>query len=175
VAKNEGTHTALERDDANSFKRVFLCLNSFQRAFKFCRPMVILGACHVKSKHQGVIFSASAHDGVGKIVPLAVGIAHIEDQGNCTFFLENIKTAIPEVKLEGMVIMHDREKGLHAAQVVVFPLAQESICAFHLEKNVNVRFKSKFEGLIWKATKSTTSVEYEAAIDGIRQANPEAV
>jgi hypothetical protein len=104
-----------------------------------------------------------------------VGIASIEDQRNWTFFLENLKSAIPSINSVGMVIMHDREKGLHAAQVVVCPLAHESICAFHLEKNLNIRFKSKFEGLIWKATKSTTSEEYETAIDGIQQANSNAV
>jgi hypothetical protein len=59
--------------------------------------------------------------------------------------------AIPEVKTEGMVIMHDRGKGLHDAQLAILPTLYKSICIFHKEKNVNSRFKSTFQGKRWAA------------------------
>jgi MULE transposase domain len=77
------------------------------------------------------------HDGEGRLVPLAIGLAEFEIDNHRFYFIKMLSTAIPEINKEGMVIIHNREKGLNNAQVALLPRSHESICVFHLEKNVN--------------------------------------
>jgi hypothetical protein len=80
---NPGTFTSVDYEqDHKTFKRLFICPRATQLAFKTCRPMVIIDACHLRSKYGGIIMSACAQDGEGRIVPLAMGI--------CSFSYENI-------------------------------------------------------------------------------------
>ena len=171
---NPGTVTSLECANDHTFTRAFLCPRANQLAFKYCRPILILDACHLKSVYGGVVMSGCAHDGEGRIVSLAVGITSIENDDNWTYFLANLAAAIPELRTPGMVIMHEREKGIHNAQASILPYSHESVCVFHLEKNLNDRFKSKFQRKIWAAAKATTNKDFEAAMTQIRSINAEA-
>jgi zinc finger SWIM domain-containing protein 3 len=172
---NPGTITSLEfEQDGVTFKRAFLCPRSNQLAFVFCRPMIIVDACHLRSRYGGVIMSACAHDGEGKIVPLAVGIAEVENESNWTYFLCQLSISIPEIMNEGLVVMHDREKGLQNAQFAVLPNSYQSICVFHLEKNLNARFKSKFQGKVWSAAKAFKQGGFEEALADIGTINADA-
>jgi hypothetical protein len=79
VQLNPGTVTSLEfKEDGVTFKRAFLCPRSNQTAFRFCTPMVILDACHSRSQYGGVTLSTCGHDGEGRIVLLAIGLAEIK-------------------------------------------------------------------------------------------------
>jgi MULE transposase domain len=78
--------------------------------------------------------SACSPDGNGQIVPLAIGIAYVEDESSWSFFLSLLKQSIPAINSCGISVVHDREKGLHNAQLNILPLSVESICVFHLEK-----------------------------------------
>ena len=49
--------------------------------------------------------SACSHDSEGKIAPLAIGIADIENELNWIYFLRFLAKCIPELKTSGMVIM----------------------------------------------------------------------
>ena len=60
---NPGSTTSLECSPDRTFKRAFICPYAAQMAFKHCRPMVILDACHIKSNYGGVILSACARGG----------------------------------------------------------------------------------------------------------------
>jgi hypothetical protein len=64
--------------------------------------MVILDACHSRSWYGGVLFSACAHDGEGRIVPLAIGLTEIENENPWLYFDSKLSLAFPEVKNEGM-------------------------------------------------------------------------
>jgi MULE transposase domain len=162
VSLNPGTVTSMEFEEVGvTFKRSFLCPRSNQTAYRFCRPMVILDACHSRSQYGGVILSACAHDGEGRLVPLAMELAEIENENHWLYFIMMLSTAIPEINEEGMVVMHDREKGLHNAQLAVLQRTHESICFFHSEKNVNSRFKSKFQGKIWAAAKAYNKPDFQ--------------
>lgn len=171
---NAETATSLKCAADGTFKRTFLCLRASQLEFKHCRPMVVADACHLRSQYGGVVMSACAHDGEGKIVPLAIGIADIENEDNWTYFLRQLRSAMPELGNPGMAVVHDREKGLHNAKTSVLPSSHESVCVFHLEKNVNALFKSKFLGNIWAAAKATTVVDFEATMQDIERMNVEA-
>jgi len=169
---NPGTITSLEINNVTStFERAFICPRSNQLAFPYCRPIVILDACHIKSLYGGIILSACSHDGEGRIVPLAVGVAEVENEFTWTYFLENLVKAIPSIDNVGIVVMHDREKGLHNAHQNILPNSHESICVYHLEKNVNYNFKSKFKGKIWAAAKAYKNIDFEKTIEEISKLN----
>jgi len=118
--------------------------------------------------------SACAHDGEGKIVPLAFAIVEIENMENWKYFLVNLRISISQLGEQGIVLMHDREKGLHEAQSSILPTSYKSICVFHLEKNVNSTFKSKFQGKIWAAAKATTVRDFELAMQKLKEMNEDA-
>ena len=84
--------------------------------------------------------SACSHDSEGKIAPLAIGIADIENEVNLIYFLRFLAKSIPELKTPGMVIMHDCEKRLHYFQDEIYLNSCESICVYQLERYVNSRF-----------------------------------
>ncbi|KAH6583813.1 hypothetical protein BASA60_001249 [Batrachochytrium salamandrivorans] len=89
---NQESHCILEKNNDDTFARAFLSPRALQIAFRNCRPMVILDACHLRSKYGGVVMSAVSHDGEGSIVPLAVAIASIENKDNWVFFF--VKSAL---------------------------------------------------------------------------------
>ncbi|KAH9265815.1 hypothetical protein BASA83_010948 [Batrachochytrium salamandrivorans] len=83
---NPESHSILEKNSDDTFERAFLSPRALQLAFRNCRPMIILDACHLRSKYGGVVMSAVVHDGKDSIVPLAVAIASIENEDNWVFF-----------------------------------------------------------------------------------------
>ncbi|KAH6581233.1 hypothetical protein BASA60_002510 [Batrachochytrium salamandrivorans] len=133
---NSGSTTYVTATSEGIFDNGFLCLGPMRNAFNQCRPMLIVDACHIKSKYGGVIMAASAHD---------------------------VET-IPEIKQPKVVIVHDREKGLQQAQRQILSFPFESICVWYLEKNVNTIFKSKFGGQIWAAAKAGSQVKHDEAM-----------
>ena len=172
--KNPGTVTKLERNVDDTFRQAFLCPTSSKLAFAYCRPIVIMDACHIKSVYGGVILSACTHDGEGHILPLAIGIGPIENEENWMFFIRSLRDAIPEMSRFGIVAMHDREKGIQNALSAILPNAHESICVFHLEKNVHSAYKSKFMGKIWSAAKAFNDKDFELAMQSIKEKDFEA-
>ena len=172
--KNPGTVTVFERNIDNTFWRAFLCPVSSKFVFSNCRPIVIVDACHLRSRYGGVIMSACTHDGESHIVPLAIGIGPIENEENWRFFLMNLRQAIPNLCRSDIVIMHDRQKGIENAQSSILPNTYESICVYHLEKNVNAMYKSKFMGKIWAAARAFSDREFDVALNAIKEKNSEA-
>jgi hypothetical protein len=75
---------------------------------------------------------------------------------------------VPGIDDASIVIISDREKGLCAAIRNVLPNAIPSVCVWHLEKNVNKEFKSKFEGRIWAAAKAKNFSDYDKAMKYIK-------
>jgi hypothetical protein len=172
---NPGSHVSLEAlADGQTFYRTFLCLKAATNAFEFCRPIIVLDACHIKSQYKGIIMSACSHDGEGHIVPLAIAIGDKEDQANWMYFVTHLKLAIPRIGDPGIVVMTDRHRGLKNAITSILPNSHQSICAFHLEKNVICHFKSKFDGKVHAASKATTKKEFEDALNYIAAINANA-
>ena len=79
------------------------------------------------------------------IVPLATGVASTENEENWTWFLEYLLKGIPQLNSPDVFISSDRDKGLLAAQQKVLPNSHSSYCALHLERNVNVNFKTSIK------------------------------
>ncbi|KAH6595038.1 hypothetical protein BASA61_003886 [Batrachochytrium salamandrivorans] len=101
------SHCLLEKNSDDTFERAFLSPRALQLAFGDCQPMIILDACHLRSKYGGVVMSAVAHDEEGKL------------------------------SKPGIVVMHDREKGLQNAQKLVLPNSYKSILRLPPRKKPN--------------------------------------
>ncbi|KAH6583290.1 hypothetical protein BASA60_001514 [Batrachochytrium salamandrivorans] len=90
-------------------------------------------------------------------IPYFLHEIEIANSGSTTYVAATSEAeTIPEIKQPGVVIVHDWEKGLQQAQRQVLSFPFESICVWHLEKNVNTIFKSKFGGHIWAAAKASS-------------------
>ena len=117
---------------------------------------------------------ATGSDGLNRVVPLAIGLYSSESKETWSAFLHKLKEAIPQVADVGMILMHDRDKGLQPAQQDVLPGTHESACARHLENNVVDRFKSRFGGSVIKAAKTTEISAFDKTMDCIRKEKEEA-
>ena len=170
---NPGSIVDFERSSTGIFVRAFICPVACLQAFSHCRPIIIVDACHIRSRFKGIAMSACVQDGVGNILPLAVAVADVENQTNWEYFLTHLRTAIPQINSANVVIMHDREKGLENARALTFPNARQSICMRHLVGNVLKRFKFRHCGLIWKAAKSYLHANYTWAMAKIDEKSSE--
>jgi transposase-like protein len=70
-------------------------------------------------------------------------------------------------RLQKLVIMSDREKGLTKAVSEVQPNAKHSHCSQHIAANVQSRFGITCRKLLWSAAYARTRAEFDAAIDTI--------
>jgi hypothetical protein len=168
---NEGTHYVLERRDNGIVYRAFLCLGYAAKAAESCFPVIVNDACHMRSQYGGMIMAANVLDGEKQIVPLAIAVVPTEDEEQWTFFYLNLKVCVPEINSAHFVNMHDREKGMHNAQLRILPFIRESICMFHLEQNVKKHFRTNVEGRIQHAVKATTREGMAIALSYIRDRN----
>jgi hypothetical protein len=85
VEANPGTVTGIERREDNTFFLAFLCPRATQEAFPYCLPLVIVDACHLKSKYEGTLMTASAMDGEKSILPLALAVVPGENEATWTY------------------------------------------------------------------------------------------
>ena len=153
----------------NKFKRLFLCPGVLAMSINYCKPVVIVDACHLRSQYGGVVMSACVNDGENQIVPIAIAIIDIENQDNWEFFFIYLLKAIPTLNNENFTIIYNREKRLSNAQNKILSLSNKSICLFHLEKNVNSRFKTKLNRRLWTIAKSTTIRNYNKIMNDIKK------
>lgn len=100
--------------------------------------------------------AASALNGENHIMPIAIATANVENEANWTYLLNHLLSGIPVLNTSTITVMNDYEKSLENGQSQVIPIAQSACCVFHIEKNVNNLFKTKVDGKIWRAAKSTT-------------------
>ncbi len=92
---NPDSISQMETSSEGIFEGAFLCLGAAKNPFIHSRPMIIADACHIKNKFGGVIMAASAHDGDGHIVLLAIAVFSIENEINWHRFFSKRLQSIP--------------------------------------------------------------------------------
>ena len=127
------------------FFRAFLCPGSCANAFAFTLRIVGMDACHLKTKHGGVLLVMTAIDGNSNIFPVCLGIAEGENKDSWSWFLRNVRASLGIGGGAGVVIMSDMEKGLDGAVSEVLPHAHHGYCLFHMEKNFVKKFHSNMD------------------------------
>ena len=158
-AANEGTKTSIVSHNG-VFQRAFLALGMCVLAFTPSTRVLGLDACHIKASYGGVLLVMTILDGNGNVFPGALGIAESENTDTWTWFLTLVQSAFPIDRGEGAVFLSDREKGIEAAVRTIFPNANHSFCVYHIQKNVKAKFKTALDGLLFKAAKTPSVVEF---------------
>lgn len=129
--------------------------------------------CHVRSKYEGMLAVACYMDAERHIVPLAIAYVPGEDEDIWRYFSFHLKRAIGRTDDKNLV-MSDRDKGLRVAQRAIYPLAIPAICAKHLERNINAKFKSTFNVCVWLFAIATTKLQFDEAMLLIKSESEEA-
>ena len=158
--ENEGTTTGLISIEG-VFQRAFLCPGMCARAFERTTKIVGLDACHIKTRYGGALLVTTVLDGNGQIFPVAVGIAESENTATWSWFLWLVQSALHiNNGGVGIVFLSDREKGIETSLREVFPHSAHGFCVFHIQKNVKKHHQTSLEGLLFKAAKAATVVEF---------------
>jgi hypothetical protein len=172
-----GTHTKFNVDSEGRFRRCFVCPASSATAFDNSLPVIVVDACTIKNTFKGVILVCCAIDGAGQIVPLAYALADIEDNANWLWFFWQLKEGVPSISTRSnLVLISDREKGIHNGAVTVFPAASHCYCVKHIEKNLKTKYAvgANFVQLLWSAAKTLNETSFDDALLKMAEINPEA-
>ncbi|KAI0513721.1 hypothetical protein KFK09_009751 [Dendrobium nobile] len=165
VGRNPGSHITYMYDSRdNSFQRFYVSFKVCVDGFKFgCRPLISLDACHLKSKHLGMLLSATSVDGYNGLFPLGFAVVETKSKNTWLWFLQNLGESIG-TQIEPLAFISDMEKGLGDAIKEVYSTSEHIICIRHLWKNIKKKFHwkegHKLQGLVWGAANAYTNIEY---------------
>ncbi|PKU78763.1 uncharacterized protein LOC110106129 [Dendrobium catenatum] len=165
IGRNPGSHITYMFDQHdNSFQRFYVSFKVCTDGFMYgCRPLISLDACHLKSKHLGMLLLATSLDGNNGLFPLAFAVVETESKQTWFWFLHNLGESIG-THIKPLAFVSDMEKGLGEAIKDVYPVAEHRICIRHLWKNIKKKFHCKdghkLQGLVWGAFNAYTTTEY---------------
>ncbi|KAH6583247.1 hypothetical protein BASA60_001566 [Batrachochytrium salamandrivorans] len=129
----------------------------------------------LKSKWGGVIMAASTHVGDNHIIPIAIGLHDIENELNWRHLSpETSGSHSRDQASQKLSLFMTGRKASNKLRDKFSHFSFESICVWHLEKNVNTIFKSKFGGQIWAAAKAGSQVKHDEAMATISAINCDA-
>ncbi|KAJ0400910.1 hypothetical protein ATCC90586_000211 [Pythium insidiosum] len=151
---NAGSVVAFEHvPQTNIFSRAFLCPKPMQEMLRFCRPQILISILLITSTHGGVVMTATAQDAMGDNVPVAVAVALKENEENWRFFLEQLRSAIPDFSRYVATLVHSRGMDLSNAAASIFPTCAQSdaVDAFISPPNVggNASSSASSNSLQW--------------------------
>ncbi|CAG8826695.1 4983_t:CDS:2, partial [Dentiscutata erythropus] len=81
---------------------------------------------------------------------------------------------LPLMNSNESVIISDREKSIADAVKMKLPNAFHTHCVWHIEKNVNTKFRTKLGGKIWAAAKSLHVEGFNEVMEEISDMHTEA-
>jgi len=137
------------------------------------RKFMAVDGTFLKARFVQTLLLAVGIDGNGQNLLLAWSIVESENKDSWTWFLTFLKTAIPECV--GMTLISDRDKGLLAADELVFGDGiNRLICCFHLKGNVCRRFGGHRSAAFWAIANAKTQHDYEHQKNDLRQLNASA-
>ncbi|XP_057968829.1 uncharacterized protein LOC131158175 [Malania oleifera] len=163
---NPGTVAKLLTSDENRFQSLFLSFHASIHGFlKGCRPLLFLDATSLRSKHQEILFSATAVDGNDGLFPVAFAIVDVENNDNWHWFLEQLKFALSTS--QSITFVSDREKGLKNFVLEIFKNAHYGYSLYHLME----KFKKNLRGPFHGDGKGSLPVNFVAAAQAVRLDN----
>ncbi|XP_010490047.1 PREDICTED: uncharacterized protein LOC104767762 [Camelina sativa] len=171
--KNPGTITYIKADFDNKFRYAFLAFGASIRGFKFMRKVISIDGVHLKSKFKGTLLAASAHDGNFQLYPIAFAVVDSENDASWDWFLRYLKTIIHDEN--DLVFVSDRASSIATALSVNYELAHHGICTFHLQKNLETRFRASPSLLpvVHDASRAYTLYDFDYLLSQISNGNPE--
>ena len=152
-----------------TFMRAFLCPRMCRDAFRHTTKVVGLDACNMWGPFGGVILVVTILDGNGQVFPGAIAVAEGENRDSWVWFVTLMRAAFEMGDGAGVVVLSNREKGLLNSVSEVLPRAAHSFCVFHMQKNVEGRYHTPLNGLLFRAAKAATAPEFNAAIARMKE------
>ncbi|XP_019097517.1 PREDICTED: uncharacterized protein LOC109131269 [Camelina sativa] len=171
--KNPGTITYIKADSDNKFRYGFLAFGASIRGFKLMRKVISIDGAHLKSKYKGTLLAASAQDGNFQLYPIAFAVVDSENDASWDWFLRCLKTIIPDE--EDLVFVSDRASSIATALSVNYVHAHHGICTFHLQKNLETRFRASASLLpvVHDASRAYTQYDFDYLFTQISNGDPD--
>ncbi|GJT61828.1 multidrug resistance-associated protein 5 [Tanacetum coccineum] len=163
-------------DGKTYFDRFYVCFVGLTDGWKaWCRKIIALDGCLLKSPNQGEILTTIGRDGNNHIYPVAWAVVNVENKDNWTWFLELLEQDLGSSRGNGLTLMSDQHKGLIEAVKDVMPNAEHRQCARHIYENFRKQYPGlEFRQLLWEASKASYPQLFNKIIDKIKSANPNA-
>ena len=122
----------------------FQAIAAAVKAAQHCLPVICLDAAHLTSYHtKGVMLAATVATTEMKMLTICVGTAPVESSAAWDFFMANLREALtrfaPELKLNELVFMSDRHKGIIAGIKKYFSESQHLFCLLHIMRNLGIK------------------------------------
>lgn len=130
---NPGTLAVIEQRPDARFYRAFLCPGALANAFGECPFILHVESTPITSFHGGFLLIAYVKDGLGALVPLAMGITPQEDEENWRFFFHQLLTALPIIGCPGVTVTHAKDAAINDAQLSVLPASRSSTNVMRLD------------------------------------------
>lgn len=121
---NPGTLAVVEQHPNGRFYRSFLCPGALASAFGDCPFSLHVESSPITSYYEGSLLSAYVKDGLGALVPLAIGITAREDEENWRFFFHQLLTVLPIIGCPGVTVSHSKDPAISEAQLAVLPASR---------------------------------------------------
>jgi len=145
-------------------------------------PVVGLDGTHSRHRFfKGVYLTLTTLTSEGTILLLAFAVVASESTESWSWFLRLCdKAGLGAFFGKGRVVFSDRDKGLAASLLIVFPNAYSFHCAWHLLQNLYkvVRGDRSSLGrrglLFWACVKALTKDEFDDAMQNLRASAPRA-
>jgi hypothetical protein len=104
---------AFEED--NSFRRMVVVPGCMPKILKMCCKVFAIDGCTIKHEEMEdwVILTLTTRTGDGRNMPVAFAIVPVEDEANCSWFLEKISPLLRDsINSSDVTVISDRKKGL---------------------------------------------------------------
>ena len=146
----------------------FEAVGAAVRAFQFSLPVICLDACSMKGFcTQGTIISACFATTECELLTMCFGTADSESSLSYDFFLANLRIALkrycPDLNLERVVFMSDRNNTIALAIKRRFPESTHLLCARHIKNGL--RCSPAAKDFFWLAAEAETIEEFNSAFD----------
>ncbi|GKD05577.1 multidrug resistance-associated protein 5, partial [Tanacetum coccineum] len=98
-------------DGKTYFDRFYVCFAGLADGWKaWCRKIIAIDGCFLKSPNQGEILTAIGTDGNKHIYPVAWAVVNVENKDNWTWFLELLERDLGSSRENGLTRMSDQHK-----------------------------------------------------------------
>ncbi|XP_031095153.1 uncharacterized protein LOC115999443 [Ipomoea triloba] len=159
-------------DGKKRFMRMYICWEATREGFKYCRKIIGLDGCHLKTKTGGQLLTAVGIDANDSIFPIAYAIVEGENKISWAWFLWLLKKDLEiDASLENdLTFMSDKQKGFIEAFEGTMPGVTHRFCVRHLHSNMRVAgFTSNpVKDSLWKAARACTVNSFRAALQELR-------
>ncbi|KAL3632957.1 hypothetical protein CASFOL_025941 [Castilleja foliolosa] len=133
----------------SQFLRLYICFEACKTGFQYCRKVVGVDGCFLKSTYGGQLLTAVGIDPNNNMFPIAWAVVEAENKDAWEWFLNLLKNDIGIVNADCWTFMSDKQKGLIPAFDGLFPTAANRFCVQHLHSNM------KKDGFLGQAIKNT--------------------